>query len=174
MEFRLRFHRKQIQRLAKRYSYEGGDGLPVKLGAAVRQRGFMTVHEFLQLCRWKTQRSKSKCERNSPEFVREATRIALATSTEELRIGTLTLLSGVSWPTASVILHFCHKDPYPIVDFRAWWSLGIHEPKVQTCRFDQWWAYTEYCRDLTTQASVSMRTLDRALWQYSRENRRPV
>jgi hypothetical protein len=36
--------------------------------------------------------------------------------------------------------------------------------------FAFWWSYVNRCRDLADQARVDMRTLDRALWQYSREN----
>ena len=47
--------------------------------------------------------------------VEDITRIALSTNSERLRIESLTLLDGVSWPSASVLLHFGHKDPYPIL-----------------------------------------------------------
>jgi len=32
-----------------------------------------------------------------------------------------------------------------------------------------WWNYTVYCRALASKAGVDMRTLDQALWQYSKE-----
>jgi hypothetical protein len=74
-------------------------------------------------------------------------------------------LHGVSWPTASVFLHFAGRDRYPILDYRALWSLGIEKPIAYT--FDFWWHYTLFCRKLADEAYVSMRTLDRALWQFS-------
>lgn len=97
------------------------------------------------------------------------TRVALSTPDERLRIEILTLLSGVSWPSASVLLHFGHNDPYPILDFRALWSLGIDSRKV-IYNFDLWWAYTSFHRELADEAGVSMQELDLALWQYSMEN----
>jgi hypothetical protein len=69
---------------------------------------------------------------------------------------------------ASVILHWGCHEPYPILDYRALWSLGIDSPPAYNFNF--WWAYTQQCRGLAAQAGVSMRTLDRALWQYSKEN----
>ena len=87
---------------------------------------------------------------------------------ERLRIEVLTLLKGVSWPMASVILHWCHTDRYPLIDFRALWSLGIDTPPRYT--FDFWWAYVETCRSLADESQVSMRELDRALWAYSKFN----
>ncbi len=38
------------------------------------------------------------------------------------------MLDGVSWLIASVILHFCHSDPYPIIDFRSLWSVSLEVP----------------------------------------------
>jgi len=100
--------------------------------------------------------------------VEETTAAALRASDERLRIGTLTLLDGVSMPTASVLLHLAHKDPYPIIDYRALWSLGIENPPP-SYSFEFWQAYTRMCRSLARQAGVSMRLLDRALWQFSKE-----
>jgi hypothetical protein len=97
------------------------------------------------------------------------TRTALSTESEQLRVEVLTLLNGVSWPTASVILHFCHREAYPILDFRALWSLGVEANDVRY-NFDLWWGYTQACRRLAEETGLSMRELDRALWQYSKEN----
>jgi hypothetical protein len=56
------------------------------------------------------------------------TGIALATHCEEPRIKILFVLNAVSWPTASVILHFGYDNRYPILDYRALWSVGIKMP----------------------------------------------
>lgn len=105
---------------------------------------------------------------NDPGFVEAVTRVAFSTPDKQLRIEILTLLHGVRWPTASAILHWCHPDCYPVLDYRALWSLGIDPPPHYNFAF--WWAYTEHCRDLANRAGVAMRVLDRALWQYSKEN----
>ena len=123
---------------------------------------------FLVVCRWKSPRSQPRCRTNSPEFICEVTRCALSTPAERLRIEVLTLMNGVSWPTASVILHFFHPDDYPILDFRALWSLKSAVP--QPYEFVFWQAYTRHCRKLSKLSGVSMRTVDRALWQFSKEN----
>jgi hypothetical protein len=101
-------------------------------------------------------------------FVLSVTSTAFTPPDERLRIEVLTLLEGVGWPTASTILHFCSNDRYPIIDFRALWSLGAAVPKFYD--FEFWWAYTQFCRGLVDQAGVTMRTLDRALWQFSKAN----
>ena len=69
---------------------------------------------------------------------------------------------------ASVILHFFHPEPYPILDYRALWSLSIDEPSYYKYNF--WWEYVRICRDLAEANAVDMRTLDKAMWQYSKEN----
>ena len=92
------------------------------------------------------------------------------TPDERQRIEALTRLHGVDYPTASVLLHLAHRDSYPIIDFRALWSLGVETPPTAYF-FTYWWAYTQACRSLAKDAGVRMRTLDRALWQYSKERR---
>jgi hypothetical protein len=100
--------------------------------------------------------------------VREVTGWALGAATERGRIEPLTLIDGVQWPMASVLLHIFHSDPYPILDFRALWSVDSDVPAVYT--FEFWWVYVTFCRATADANGVDMRTLDRALWQYSKEN----
>ena len=73
-------------------------------------------------------------------------------------------------PTASVILHFCDTRPYPVLDYRALWSLGYSRPPVYT--FEFWSAYTHFTRALAQSTGHDMRTVDRALWQYSKHHQR--
>jgi hypothetical protein len=80
------------------------------------------------------------------------------------------LLQGVAYPMASVILHFLHEDPYPILDVRALWSVGVDALPRGGHNFELWQAYTAYTRELAQAAGVSMRVLDRALWQHAYEH----
>lgn len=165
--FELRFDRDQILNLANRYSYPA-EGTVESTAHKTKARGYLTRPELLTLCKWKTERSKSRVAKNSESLIQEATRIALAAENEELRVYPLLALKGVGWPTASVILHFWHSEPYPILDFRALWSLG-HDKPPTAYTFDFWWSYTLFCRELAKDSNISMRSLDRALWQYSAE-----
>ena len=81
---------------------------------------------------------------------------------------TVVIRGPASVPARSVVLHFFHNDPYPILDFRALWSISLDVPSQYD--FDFWWNYVEYCRALSTESHLDMRQLDRALWQYSKEN----
>ena len=74
----------------------------------------------------------------------------------------------VNYPVASVILHFGKNNHYPIIDFRSLWSLSVPVPNYYIYAF--WQSYVAYCRSLSQKAKLDMRTIDRALWQYSKEN----
>lgn len=168
--FRLRFPTSQIDRWADRYSYTGEEAVVEQLTPPIRERGYMHRSEFLDLCEWKSPRTRRLCAANDESTVQEATRVALSSTEEVLKIGILRVLQGVAWPTASVILHFCDRGAYPILDYRALWSLSVKEPSQYTFGF--WWSYTTYVRDLGTRTGKSMRTIDRALWQYSKVKQR--
>jgi predicted RNase H-like nuclease len=171
-EFRLRFPMTEVMFWAARSSY-ADDGEVEAMGRAAGARGWYTRDEFLTVTRWKTQRSKSRCESNDEASVEAATRLALSTPDEQRRIEAFTRLRGVAYPTASVLLHFARPDAYPIIDFRALWSLGWDSPPT-SYTFAFWWAYTVACRSLAKNAGVTVRTLDRALWQYSKAHQPPT
>jgi hypothetical protein len=164
--FRLRFSTTRIEHWASRFSDPDDDSLRLEVARA-RAAGYLRKADLVRLARWKTPRSQRRVAENPERFVREVTRAALSTPDERLRIEVLTLLSGVDWPTASVILHFCHRDPYPVLDIRALWSLGLE--KAPNYDFEFWWGYTQACRRIAARAGCSMRAVDRALWQYSKE-----
>ena len=82
----------------------------------------------------------------------------------------LRLLHGVEWPTASTLLHFCDERPYPILDYRALWSLGYSRQPHYTMPF--WLSYVGYVRELARRSGHPIRTVDRALWQYSKARQR--
>ena len=132
----------------------------------------LTRDELAKLAYWKAPRSAGHIQRNTEDYVREITGFALSARSERARIEVLTNLDGVGWPTASVVLHFFHQDPYPIMDFRALWSVSLEVPTQYD--FDFWWEYVRFCRDIAQSSALDMRTLDRALWQYSKENQERV
>lgn len=168
--FSLRFPENKIEHWASSNTNKDYCVFEEEIGPSAQKRGYMTKPEFLQMCEWKSPRIKSRCNNNSPEFIKEITRTSFSTQHEQFRIQVLTLLFGVGWPVASVILHFCSRSQYPILDFRALWSLKVEQPKSYDFPF--WLSYTEHCRALAKRNNVSMRTLDRALWQYSKEKQK--
>ena len=170
--FKLRFPQDQVTHWAKRYPSVADDGaLRRRLRPVVRARGYLTRDEFLEICGWKSPRSKPWCSGNDDFTVRTVTRAAFGTTDESLKIDLLRTLKGVEWPTASTLLHFCDRRPYPILDFRALWSLGYSKAPRYTMEF--WLAYLNFTRLLARRLELDIGTLDRALWQYSKERQPP-
>ncbi len=163
--FTLRFDITEISHWAAKYSYPQGDAVPIEIGNKARKAGVLTREEFLQVARWKSARPSKHHQTNDEQMVQDVTRLAFSTSSETLRLRSLTLLTGVSDRTASAILHMCHRDPYPLMDIRAFGALGVE--KVPWNWSAVWPEYTKACREIATRAGVDMRTLDRALWAYS-------
>ena len=164
----LRFEKNEITNIASRYQYPISETDLMALKPAVNKRGHLTKDELSTVAYWKAPRSSGHAQKNSEDYVSEITGFAFKTNSERARIESLTILDGVSWPTASVILHLFHRDPYPILDYRALWSVSLEVPGQYTFSF--WWSYVEFCRSLAASAKLDMRTLDRALWQFSKEN----
>jgi hypothetical protein len=166
--FSLRFNKQEIPYWAGRYPVEDDRIVDSVIAPSVRKQGYFSKSNLKLLCSWKTPRSKPLIESNPENFIHAVTQTALSTPDERLRIEVLMLLAGVKWPTASVLLHFGHSDPYPIMDYRALWSLGVDASQMDY-DFEFWRTYTQFCRKLADKAGVSMRILDRALWQYCKE-----
>jgi hypothetical protein len=170
--FKLRVTESQIPLWADRYSNAVNDGhLRDDLRPTVLKRGYLNRDEFLAICKWKTQRTKSRCATNDEFIIRTISRAAFATDDEALKIDLLRTLRGVEWATASTLLHFCDERPYPILDYRALWSLGFSKPPHYSMEF--WLEYLAYTRNLAKRLKIDIHALDQALWQYSKVRQRP-
>jgi hypothetical protein len=158
-----------------RYILEQGDDAEIKEAAdRSRSAGYFDKSDFVTTCHWKSPRIVSRCQENSEDFIRAVTKSALSTPCEEFRINAPTLLRGVGWRVSSVLLHLAHPEPYPIIDFRVLWSLGWDlDAGKDDYDFEFWWSYVKFSRKVLAEYRVSsMRVLDRALWQYSKENQK--
>ena len=170
--YSLQFPENEIRDWASCYSFASDEEVENIIAPAVRVRGGFTKSEFLKLCHWKSPRTQPLCSKNPEDFIIEVTSTSLASKHEQLRIEVLTLLHGVNWPTASAILHFGFSNQYPILDFRALSSLGVKDP-TSCYNFDAWHSYTIFCQNLAKKNNVTLRTLDRALWQYDYSKNHP-
>ena len=167
--FQLRFPPEKIEALAARFPAADESRL-LAAGACARARGHYTRDEFITVCAWKTPRSRPRVAANPETAVVEATGRALAAVDEATRFTALLDLEGVGAPTASTLLYFAFPDDYPILDVRALESLGVKSRSTYPVSF--WLAYLETCRTLARRSGISLRTLDKALWQYSKERGR--
>lgn len=165
--FRLQFPLDRVREYAARFPAEG-DGGALAIGRAARERGHYTLDEFVAACRWKTPRSAPLVARNTAAQVEAATRAALAPGRSAgERMQALRTLHGVEWATGSVLLHLAYPDRFPILDVRALHSLGVTGRTSYTLAF--WEAYVAEWTRLAAEAGVDGRTLDHALWQWSKE-----
>jgi hypothetical protein len=165
--FKLRFPKNSISRWSEQYSKYYDDSEVIAIGRNARMQGYLTGEQFRRIAEWKTPRSRSRCLKNAEEYVHVVTASALGASEPRFKIEALRLLDGVDWPTASVILHFCDAGNWPIIDYRAFWSLSEKAPAGRYT-FKLWEAYTGYTRDLSRELNVDMRVIDRALWTFSK------
>jgi hypothetical protein len=164
--FELQFAVTDIEALAERYDFDS-DEETFAAGRAARARGHYTKQELVLLCEWKTPRSRSRVARNTEGFVVAMTAASLTTADETERLSALTAMRGVEVPTASVLLHFVFPERYPIIDWRALESLGEQARAAYPVAY--WLEYVDVCQRLAQEAGVSMRQLDKALWQHSKE-----
>lgn len=165
--FVLQFPAEEIEPLAARFG-STDDSRLLALGVAAQARGHYTLEEFIEVCAWKTIRSRPKVAGNAAAAVTDATGRALRAADEEERIRALLELAGVGVPTASVLLYCAFPDDYPILDVRALESLGVKPRSQYPVSF--WLEYVSACRQLARREGVSIRTLDKALWQHSKES----
>ena len=163
----LRFPESELEQIAKRCVPSQREIGLIELKPEVQQRGYLDKKLLKRVAYWKSPRRTGRIDCNDEDYVKEITSWAFTSTNERSRIEVLTLLNGVGWPTASAILHLFHEDLYPILDYRALWSVGLEVPNSYSFPF--WWPYVEFCRDIAYRNQVDMRTLDRALWQYSKE-----
>jgi hypothetical protein len=167
--FSLQFDPVEIPALAVRFGPEADDPVVTAAGAAARERGHYLKREFLLVCRWKSPRSGPRVAANPPKAIVRQTGAALAATDDAERMAALLELDGVGVPTASVLLHFASPAGCPILDVRALDALG-HKGR-STYPVSYWVAYCAACRTLAAEHGVSVRTLDKALWQFSYESR---
>lgn len=153
------FSRADIVALSKAFAYEYPDP------AVVRRRDFLTFDDFVCIAEWKTRRQKGRYPLNRG-YVEDVTGLAFQQLDERRKIALLCTMDGVDVPVASAVLHFGHDASYPIMDVRAVWTLwgveGAHH-----CQDRNWVRYLNECRTAAAHYDVTVRELDKALWQYS-------
>jgi hypothetical protein len=155
-----------------------------RVGPAIRERGYYTVAELQRVNRWKlpTERNRKWLAKNSHHRVRAVTERALA-APEPLQVYTLQLLHGVSAAVASALLIFPFPDVHTVIDFRVARALEAldkagqlpdellwrQRPPTDNSWLPPYPPYLDACRRLAAHLGVSLRDLDRALWQWHKE-----
>ncbi len=143
-------------------------------GEAIRN-GDYTLANLEAIVRWKSERAVQYLIGNSNEKIRMA--LAAAASQEsstDTAVKALLELHGVDISVASAILAAIFPERYTVLDFRALEALGYARQDV---RFYE--EYVAFCKRLAESnvvrpqselpAPTPLRTLDRALWEWSRK-----
>jgi hypothetical protein len=163
--FRLQFGPSEIPNLAKRYDGQN-DTEALHAGQRIAQ-GDCSRKNLETIFHWKTKgRGASRLMANSDGEVAEALSIAAKALYERSAISVLIGLIGVDVPVASAILTAINPERYTVIDFRAIESLGF---TTKDRSVDFYLYYLECCRALAERHQVTLRDLDRALWQWSSE-----
>jgi hypothetical protein len=157
----------EVREWEQRYGVDD-DRVLDAIAERVRERGYFLRDEFLETYAWKTTRTLGQAKKYTEAEIADVTGVAFRQADEKLRIGLLRALDGVDWPVASTLLHVGLSPEYPILDFRAVWSLGSTMPS--SVNFEFWWAYVRCCRRVAARAGVTVRELDKALWAYADAN----
>jgi hypothetical protein len=155
---------------AKRYDTMAGSvdkEVEERMKKKLAAQRFLSKCDLVEIGLWKSHRPKKRYESNEDAVVRELTKFSFEATTERARIGALCVLSGVSFAVASVILHFAFPERYPILDFHALESLGQSQPNSYT--FEFWLDYCDQVKGIAEKLSLPLRTVDKALWQFSKE-----
>jgi hypothetical protein len=166
--FRLRsgFPKVQAAALAARRTFD--DRELIRIGRRSREAGLYSPDDFLKISESAT--STKLCGTNMPERIKRNTSIAISSTSERTRICAFMRLAGVSWYTASVFLHYTFENQYPTLSRRTLWSWG-YDKKPGFVSFSFWSDYVQASRDLAEECHVTMRDLDRALRQYTTEQK---
>ena len=165
IQFELMFDPGEIGELANSYSFPD-DADALKAGDKIRA-GQCTRSNLGAIFEWKTNgRGRSRLLKNSDAEIADALNLAMEAKTDRAAVAVLMGLNGIQVPVASAILTAIFPERFTIIDFRALEALGVTEASVTV---DFYLAYLNACRKLARDNKVSLRTLDRALWQWSKE-----
>jgi len=168
----MEINKETIREYAKKYNdwyigtaYETTEN---EIKAWLKTHRYLDKERFVEIGCWKSPRTRNHYENNNPALVKEITKFGFATNNEEAMIMVLRGLNGVEYPVGSAILQFAFPDKYPILDFRTLWSLGWEQPRYYTFGF--WQKYCGKIQDISKETGESIRTVDKALWEYSKEH----
>lgn len=140
-----------------------------KKGIELKQRGYLTKNEFLNICLWKSRRPKNRYILNSETEIENITRLALTEKDELVKMKHLTSLKGVLIPTASAILSIVNPQEYPIIDIRCILTLNkLNIIDWKTINNNNWLNYIEIIRKLSKELNLTCREVEKGLFAYNR------
>ena len=179
--FQLQPAEAELQELAEQYWENAGEKeqrlekAAFEAGESIRSGDF-TLANLETIVRWKSERAVQYLIGNGNEKIRRVLATAAnPEATTESAMRALLELKGVDLPVASAILAAIYPERYTVLDFRALEALGHARHDV---RFYE--EYLAFCKRLAESnivqaqsdlpAPTPLRTLDRALWEWTRSH----
>lgn len=142
----------------------------------VREVGYFTRSEFLSMCKWKEQRERRRQHwiSNTEDEVQMLSARALGASDEARRILHLCRLRGVGIPVASAFLTLVDPEHYGVIDIRVWQLLALYQEvdydlDGRALQVLHWLDYLDKIRMWAGEINVSVRAIERTLFQHHRE-----
>ncbi len=179
--FQLQPAEAELQDLAEQYWQTAGEKehelekAAFEAGEAIRN-GDYSLANLEAIVRWKSERAVQVLIGNSNDKIRRA--LAVATTPEastEAAVKALLDLHGIDIALASAVLAAIFPERYTVLDYRTLEALGHARHDV---RFYE--EYLAFCKRLAESnivrpqselpAPTPLRTLDRALWEWSRSH----
>ena len=180
---RLQIPKSSLKKFADRFSFADGDPLS-ELGRPYRTQGYLTRDQADRIVQWKVgQRDAGRfCKENEDKDVRSSTNLAILaashfTDNPERAANCLINLKRVHYPVASAILTALNPDEFGIIDKRVWSALykltgmkKFDRGKRTLFKPDEFHLYICILRRWRDIEGVSPRLIDKALWQFDKEN----
>jgi len=142
----------------------------------VRETRYFTHSEFLTMCKWKEprERRRQNWASNTEDEVRTLSAQAFGAPDEARRILHLCRLRGVGIPVASAFLALTDPEGYGVIDIRVWQLLALYQevdydPDGRTLQVLHWLDYLDKIRLWAGEQKVSVRTIERTLFQHHRD-----
>jgi hypothetical protein len=129
-------------------------------------KGDLRPSNLTPIMKWKSPRPIGLIRGNLGKEVREALKFATTAHTARVAVSVLCGPRGVNIPVTSAILTAIFPDRFTVIDYRALESLGV---KMNALTLNYYLVYLDYCRGTAAQYGLTLRDLDRALWQTSKD-----
>lgn len=142
--------------------------------AFAKKEGFFTMGFLYDILDWKSPRSKKYWSRNDNAYVKEVSKKFFLFTDDEDRVVCLRELHGFRVPVASAILTLMDPDNYGVIDTHVWQLLyhyGLVSEKEDGTNLStgNWLQFLDIIRPLAQQYKVSVRDIERTLFNYHRD-----
>lgn len=149
---------------------EEADAIAGAAGKRIRE-GERTKENLKMIFHWKHESFRGRYEKileplfdsNTSDDVKKALTLAHEAQTKEDAVAALLKLHGVDVLTASAMLANIYPDQFTVMDSLALRALGIINREVAF-----YLIYNDECHRIAKKYGVSVRSLDRALWEWGK------